>query len=79
MPRTVPYSAFLFLVDVSTANGQRHHVVPRAVKVWKYGHVSVITPLENMEEIVANTGAGSRDSDTVKWNLVQVRSTSNGY
>jgi hypothetical protein len=35
------------------ATGQnRHHAVPRVVKVLKYGRDSAITPLENMVETV---------------------------
>jgi ribosomal protein S12 len=41
-------------------------------KALKYGHDGVITPLENMAEIVV-TGGRIKKFDCVRWNLVQVR------
>jgi ribosomal protein S12 len=57
---------------VTIATGQsRHHVVLRVVKVLKYGHGGVITPLENMAEIVVS-GGRLKNFDCVRWNFVQV-------
>ena len=49
-------SATLFCISISSRWFLRQMDSVTMQKVWKYGYDCAITPLENVEEIVANTG-----------------------